>query len=152
MELHNSMKEETSCGAIIYFLRKNKPVYLLLKYTNYWGFVKGGIEKGENEEQTLKREAKEEANISKLEIINGFRHEIIYFYKFKETIKKKVIFLLGQISEEQSKNVKISFEHEAFKFLEYGEAQNILVHKNEKEILQKADEFLKDWLKQNRLF
>lgn len=147
------MKEETSCGAIIYFLRKNKPVYLLLRYTNYWGFVKGGIEKGETEEQTLKREAKEEANINGLEIINGFRHEIGYFFKFKsEMIKKKVIFLLGKISEEQTKTVKISFEHEAFKFLEYEEAQKILVHKNEREILQKADEFLKEHLKQGRLF
>ena len=146
------MKEETSCGAIIYFLKNNNPIYLLLKYTNYWGFVKGGIEKWETEEQTLRREAKEEANINKLEIINGFRHEIIYFFKVKgQTIKKKVIFLLGQISEEQNKSIKISFEHEAFKFLEYEEAQKIIVHKNEKEVLEKADKFLKEHLKQSRL-
>lgn len=153
MELCILMKDETSCGAIIFYLRKNEPVYLLLKYTNYWGFVKGGIEKNESELETVKRETKEEAEISDLKLINGFRHEIGYFFKSKgQTIKKKVIFLLGKISEEESKNVKISFEHEDFKFLEYEEAQKMLKHKNEKEILLKADEFLKNWIKQERLF
>ncbi|MBI5148969.1 NUDIX domain-containing protein [Candidatus Pacearchaeota archaeon] len=142
------MIQETSCGAVIFFLEDSIPRYLLLKYTNYWGFVKGNIEKGENEESTLKREAREEANISKLEIIHGFRHEIEYFYKLKgKIIKKNVIFLLGRINEEDSRKVKISFEHEAFIFKDYEEAQKMLKHKNEKLILEKVNEFLQEYHK-----
>jgi len=146
------MIEERSCGALIFFLKNNIPNYLLLKYPTYWGFVKGNIEKNEDERKTVLRETKEEANISKIQLIEGFKEEIGYFYKFEgKIIKKKVIFLLGKISEEESKKVKISFEHEAFKFCNYEDALKMFRHKNEKQILEKADKFLKEYKKQKRL-
>ena len=51
-------KQEISAGALIFYIENNEPFFLLLKYPTYWGFPKGHIEKGENEEQTAKREIK----------------------------------------------------------------------------------------------
>ncbi len=146
------MIKEKSVGAIIFCIENAKPIFLLLKYPNYWGFVKGKIEKNESAEETARREANEEANISKIKFLEGFRQVIRYFFKFDEKlISKEVIFLLGEIDKEQAEKVKISFEHQAFKWLAFDDAIKLVKHKNEKELLVKANEFLQEYLKQNRL-
>lgn len=147
------MINEKSAGAIIFYLERNKPVFLLLKYTNYWGFVKGNIEKGEaGDEETVVREAKEEANLSKLNFVKGFREVIHYFYKLHgKMISKEVIFLLAQITQEDAVKVKISLEHQGFKFLPYEDALVMLKHKNEIQVFNKANKFLSEYSKQTRL-
>ena len=144
---------EKSAGAVIFYLKHNNPLFLMLKYTNYWGFVKGKVEKNEQELETVRREAKEEANISELKFLKGFRQAIRYFFKSgKDTINKEVIFFLAEVSEEEAKKVKISFEHEDFKWLSFDEASKIIRHKNEKALLIVSKEFIDDYLKQARLF
>lgn len=146
------MIKKTSAGVLLFYLKDNKPIFLLLKYSNYWGFVKGLIEENETERDTIKREAKEEANISDIAILPSFRQVISYFFKFKgDTVSKQVIFLLGKVNKEQAENVKISFEHQDFKWLGFDEAMKIVKHKNEKELLIKANEFIKEYTKQRRL-
>ena len=54
-------------SAIVFFEKKDKREYLLLKRKlNWkgWEFLKGGQKKGENEKSCLKREIKEEIGIS----------------------------------------------------------------------------------------
>ena len=146
------MIKKTSAGILLFYLKDNKPIFLLLKYSNYWGFVKGLIETGEREVDTIKREAMEEANISDITVLSGFRQVISYFFKFKgDTISKQVIFLLGNVNKEQAEKVKIYFEHQDFKWLGFDEAIKIVKHKNEKELLIKANEFIKEYSKQRRL-
>lgn len=146
------MIKETSAGVLIFYLENNKPIFLMMKYPNYWGFVKGLIEAGEEEIDTVRREAKEEANISQIQLIGGFKQVIKYFFKFDgKGISKQVTFFLGRVDKEQVGNVKISFEHEGFKWLSFEDALNIMKHKNEKDLLTKANELLKDYLKQKRL-
>ena len=41
------MAKEISSGMIVYNSKLNK--FLLLEYSSHWGFVKGNIEKGEDE-------------------------------------------------------------------------------------------------------
>lgn len=146
------MIEKTSAGALIFYMGGNKPMFLLLKYTNYWGFVKGLMEKGEDELQTIKREAMEEANISKIMFLEGFRQIIKYFFKAEgQTISKTVVFRLGEISKEQAEDIIISSEHEDFKFLDFDEAMKIMKHKNEKDLLTEAKICIKEYSKQDRL-
>ena len=64
---------ELSCGAIIFKIHERKPHYLLVKYPRYWGFVKGKVEPGEDEEKTAFREAFEEVGLTDLRFIDGFR-------------------------------------------------------------------------------
>lgn len=135
------MEKEKSAGAIIFILDKQGNKYLLLHYeAGHWDFPKGHVEKGEKEEDTVKREVKEETGIGKIDILKGFRENIHYFYRFKgKLMSKDVVFLLAKTTQDK---VKISFEHIGFEWLPYEEALERLTFKNAKEILKKANDFL----------
>lgn len=133
------MRNEKSCGAIIFKQEERKILYLLLYGPSYWGFVKGLVEKEESEEETALRETKEEAGI-KVKLLKGFKETIKYMYKFDgELINKEAIFFIAQAEEDK---VKISEEHEDFKWMDFQEAIELMRFKNQKEILRKANEFI----------
>jgi len=133
------MAFEFSCGGIIFKDKK----FLLLKYGwGHWGFVKGKIEKGEKLEETFFREAEEEAGLKRenLQILEGFKEKINYFYKKEgETIYKEVIYL---IAESNTFDVKLSYEHTDFAWLEYEDAIERITYENDRRVLKKACEFL----------
>ena len=135
------MKKERSAGAIL-FRKEKKPIFLLLHYeAKHWDFPKGNIEKGEKDQDTVKREIKEETGIKDVEIIPDFKEKIQYYFKFKsELINKTVIFYLAKT---KTKQVKLSFEHIGSTWLPYDKAIEKLTFKNAKEILKKANDFLK---------
>ena len=53
--------EEKACGCII---SQNNKILLIRQMSGMWGFPKGHVEEGETEEQTAKREVKEETGLS----------------------------------------------------------------------------------------
>lgn len=134
------MIHEKSCGAVVFF--KGNPVdYLLLQYeAGHWDFVKGNVEPNESETDTVLRELKEETGIIAIQVIDGFRERIQYFYRRQgETIQKEVVFYVIQANTE---NVELSFEHVGYAWLDYPHALEKLTFKNAKDILQKAQAFL----------
>lgn len=143
------MIKETSAGAVIFCKNKARE-YLLLHYeSGHWDFVKGHVEKKEKVQGTVKREAKEEAGITDLQFIPGFKEEINYFYrKDKELISKEVIFLLA---ETKQKEIKISHEHIGYKWLDYENALKQLTFDTAKDMLKKAEKFLKKYSRQKTL-
>lgn len=144
------MLTEKSAGAVIFRIEKNKKFYLLLHYeSGHWDFVKGHVEKGEDDETTVRRESKEEADLEKIDFVQGFKETEQYFYKKgKDLIKKTVVFYLAETAQEE---IKISHEHIGFKWANFEEASELLTFKNSKEILKKADDFLKSHSKQKTL-
>jgi 8-oxo-dGTP pyrophosphatase MutT (NUDIX family) len=143
------MPVERSAGAVIFRKEKDTIKYLLLEYpstkrgakSNYWDFPKGIIEKGEKEIETVKREVFEETGLKNIEILEGFKEKIKYFFKFEgKTILKFVTFYLAETKE---KEVKISFEHIGYEWLPFEKAVERLSFKNAKEILKKAHQFLR---------
>ncbi len=145
------MEYQKSAGFIIYYQDK-EPKFLLLKYPSYWGFVKGLIEKNENFEKAAKRELEEETGIKNIEIIPGFEHKQEWFFRLNEkTVKKEAVFFLARITKEEADNVKISFEHEDFAWLSYEKALEKLKIKNNREMLEKANEFVLEYKKQKKL-
>lgn len=142
------MPLEKSAGAVIFRQDNNKIYYLLLHYPsesrtqkNYWDLPKGHIEKGEKEIETVKREVREETGIKDLKFVEGFKEWIKYFFKAKgKTVFKIVTFYLVQAKE---KEIKISFEHIGYEWLPYDQAIERLTFDNAKEILERADKFLK---------
>ena len=146
--------KETSAGAIVFRIdeKGRKPKYLLLHYgSGHWDFVKGHIEGKETEEETLRREAKEEAGLTDLELIKGFREKLSYFYmKDGKTIAKDAIFLLAETAIAE-KGVKLSFEHSEFVWLQFEDAVKKVTYDSSKEVLKKADKFLKELSKQKQL-
>jgi len=134
---------ERSAGAVI-FHDDSEREFLLLHYeSGHWDYVKGHIENEESEIKTLIRETEEETGIKEedIKIIDGFKEKIEYFYRHEgKVIKKEVVFYLAK---SKTKTVKISHEHIGYKWLPYDEALNQLTFKNAKDILKKADKFLK---------
>ena len=94
------MEKEKSAGAVIFKPFKQGNKYLLLHYeAKHWDFPKGHIEKGEKEEDTVRREVKEETGIEKIDILKGFKENIHYFYKFEgRLMSKDVVFFTGIFS------------------------------------------------------
>lgn len=156
-----NMPIEKSAGAIIFRLQPTrhpparrapedgKIYYLLLNYPSttrgakkdYWDFPKGHIEKGEKELETVKREVEEETGLKNLKLIEGFKEWIKYFFKYKgKTIFKIVTFYLA---ETKTKEVEVSLEHLGYEWLPYEEAIKQLTFRNARDILRKANDFLK---------
>jgi len=136
------MPKEVSAGAIVF--RRDKGIkYLLLKYEEgHWDFAKGHIEKGEDEETTVRREVEEETGIKQIDFIKDFKEKIHYFFRAEgKTIYKEVFFYLVETKEEK---VKLSFEHIGYEWLDYEKALERLTYKNAKVILEKADKSLKN--------
>jgi 8-oxo-dGTP pyrophosphatase MutT (NUDIX family) len=145
---------EKSVGAVVFRREGKKIFYLLLEYDpKYWGFPKGHVEKKETEEETLRREIREETGIKNVKVVPDFRIETRYFYrakgkeraerkrdKRKTLIMKKAVFYLA---ETKAKKIVISSEHEAFAWLAYKKALEKTAHRTAKNILKKAEKFLK---------
>lgn len=138
------MPKEKSCGAIVFKRAKDGIKYLLLHYeAGHWDLPKGHQEKNEKEEQTALREIKEETGIEDIQLVENFRETISYYYKRgQETIFKEVIFFLAQSATDE---VTISKEHIGYAWLNYEHALKKLTFNNAKELLKKADEFLKKY-------
>lgn len=117
--------------------------YLLLHYdAGHWDFPKGHLEKGESPEQAALRELKEETGITDAEILPGFVEKILYFFKKEgKTIAKEVVFFLART---KTSNVTLSFEHKGFVWLPFKEAVEKITYNNAKDILKKADAWLKN--------
>jgi len=135
------MDHEKSCGAVI-FRVGNGTEYLLLHYeAGHWDFVKGHVEKGESEEETVRRETLEETGLENISFMSDFRERIDYFYRRRgRTVSKEVIFYL--ISNSGDEQVKISGEHIGYEWLPYREALERLTYKNAKETLRKAEDYV----------
>jgi 8-oxo-dGTP pyrophosphatase MutT (NUDIX family) len=132
---------EKSCGAIV-FARNAEVNYLLLHYeAGHWDFVKGNVEPNESERDTVMRELREETGIVDAQLIDGFREKIEYFYRRQgATIHKEVVFFL---IEAHTEKIELSYEHVGYDWLDYQRAMEKLTFKNAKDMLQKAQEFLK---------
>ncbi|SNQ61814.1 bis(5'-nucleosyl)-tetraphosphatase [Candidatus Methanoperedens nitratireducens] len=136
------MMRKKSCGAVVF--RKNREVkYLLLHYeAGHWDYVKGEVEKGESERDTVVRELMEETGITDARFIEGFREEIRYFFKMGgRTVYKEAVFFL---METETSEVVLSFEHTGYEWLDYQKAIERLTFENAKNILRKAHTFLKE--------
>jgi bis(5'-nucleosidyl)-tetraphosphatase len=135
------MVHEKSCGAVVF--RKAKEIeYLLLHYgAGHWGFARGQIESGETEKDTVLRELAEETGITNARFVDGFRKEMSYFYRRegKTVFKEVVLYLVEALNSE----VKLSYEHVGFEWLQYDKALERLTFENSKSVLRKANEYLK---------
>jgi 8-oxo-dGTP pyrophosphatase MutT (NUDIX family) len=114
---------------------------LLLHYEGgHWDFVKGHVEKGETEKDTVLRETKEEVGITDLTFVEGYRQPISYYYRRAgKTVFKEVVFYLLETNVE---TVRLSREHVGFDWLIFERAYERLTYKNAKDTLRKAQDYL----------
>lgn len=136
------MTYERSAGILIYRQLQDSREYLLLHYPGgHFDFPKGHVEKEETEHETAYRELKEETGIEKIVWIEGYREKIHYLYRRGSALMSKdVIFFLARTRQ---KKIKLSHEHQGSLWLPYKEAMEKLTFKTAKDLLKKAESFLK---------
>ena len=139
------MKWEHSAGVIPFIEQKGKRKYLLLlsalTKNKLWEFPKGAIEEGEDAETAAVREFHEETGIQRVKIIEGFKKALKYFYKRDgELIGKTVTYFLGRVHD--TARVKLSGESKDYCWVTFDEAPQKIKHKNIREALADAEEFL----------
>jgi bis(5'-nucleosidyl)-tetraphosphatase len=142
------MKTEHSAGFVIFRLERGVREYLLLYkkadgiYRENWSFPKGWPDKGESDLDAAKRETAEEAGITQIKQIAGFKATSKYSFQDSkgELISKTVTWFLG---ETKQKAVKVSWEHAGFEWLAYAEAMEQLTYRSDKTVLEKAEKYLK---------
>ena len=135
------MLEERSAGVIL-FNKTEEIQFLVLKYpSGHWDFVKGNIEEGEEEEETVRRELFEETGINNMNIKKGFNQKVEYnYYKKNNKVHKIVSYYLA---ETEQKEVKLSFEHLDYKWVNYDDLMKLITFDNSKDILKKANELIR---------
>ncbi len=134
------MIKEKSCGAIVYYIHNEKTLYLILKHqAGHWAFAKGHVENNETEVKTALREIKEETNLT-VTIDDDFKVKTEY-QPTRYSIKEVVYF----VARSDTDKVYIQqAEIDNFRWCLYDEAIDLLTYENDKKILIKANEYLKN--------
>jgi len=135
------MPVEKSAGAVIFRKEGKSILFLLIQYgRGHWDFPRGLIEAEETPEITAKREIGEETGITDLVFLPNFKETIKFFFKFEgQNILKFVTYFLAQTSQ---KEVRLSYEHQDFKWLDFKEALAQTTFKEAKKALTMVNEYL----------
>lgn len=132
------MVYEKSCGAVVYTIKNNEIQYLIVKnILGHYGFSKGHVEGDESEVETALREIKEETGLH-VRIDSTFKETIEYYPYFGCT--KEVVYFIAFTN-----NMKTKRQQEEIKDIQwvtYEQAQMILDHNNDRNVLVKAHHFI----------
>ncbi len=132
---------EKSCGAVVYTIREDQPLYLLIRNrSGHIGFPKGHVEYGEDERATMKREIAEETAL-RVEPDLRFREE--YRYVLWGVVHKRAVYSLAQFQDGQPVTTMVN---EIFGdwLLPYEEARKLLSYENDRDVLDRAHRYLQD--------
>ena len=134
------MKQEKSCGAVIFREENTNRYYLILKSTQgHTTLCKGHVEGNKTERQTAAREIREETGLT-VEFLRGFR-EVITYSPYPGCIKDVVFFLARS---DGGALVCQPEEVAQARFLPLDEALSALTHSSDRSVLQAAHRFLQE--------
>lgn len=133
------MNYEKSCGAIVYRKYHGNTEILLVRSikSGHWSFPKGHVEEGETEEETARREIKEETGLDVL-LDTGFRETVTF--SPKRNTKKTVVYFVGMATSREL--MPQQEEISELKWHEIGQAAGVLTYENDKTIVNKAKAFI----------
>ena len=146
-ETETPLKIHNAAGIIPIAIENEEIKFLLLKNSLGWEFPKGHVEEGETHLEAAIRETKEETGLTLKNVHPSFKYVLKYFikknYSTGEKLRvlepKTVTYFLGQAD---SKDVKLSFEHDAYGWFTPSEALSKLFFGSKKYVLKLALHFL----------
>ena len=129
---------EKSCGAVVFTDNGGTRKYLVIRMNlGHCGLPKGHIEKYESEEQTAKREVREETGVE-ITLVEGFRMAVEYSLTTKT--KKESVYFLGRFCGD---SVKIQeAEVSSYRLCPYEDARRLITYENDRAILDAAEKLL----------
>lgn len=134
------MTYEKSCGAVVFTRSSGKLQYLLISnLEGIYGFPKGHVEAGETEEQTALREVFEEVGLT-VKLVTGFRSEDEHPIPQKENTMKKIVYFLGEYSDQEFIYQKEELSNA--RLVDYETAISLFQFDSSKRILTEANNFL----------
>lgn len=137
------MADIKAAGGIMYMLENGVPKYLILRSSHHgeWGPPKGHADDGETELETAMREIFEETGFRRSTFIPGFREVLTYKVdKKKKRLTKDVVFFLCEMPSDE---VEISDEHTEAHLATMAEIEIMLSHEDLKDIVRRADAFVR---------
>lgn len=140
-EISENMLFEKSCGGVVYRKYHGNIQILLVRHINsgHWSFPKGHMEGDETEEQTARREIKEETGIDVI-LDTSFR-ETVNFSPKKDTLKEVVYYLC---KAKHSDIIPQAEEVSEVRWVDLGHASAVLTYENDRLIVGKVRNIIKD--------
>lgn len=130
---------EVSAGGVVFNADK---ILLLRKFNGSWVLPKGHVKYGEHISDTALREVKEEGGVDAVlgEYIDSISYQYFNFRKMRKS--HKTVHWFTMFSDNYNcKPLQAEGFNEA-KYISYDKALDILLHKNERMIIQKAMEII----------
>ncbi|CAL7946676.1 unnamed protein product [Xylocopa violacea] len=132
-----------ACGFVIFRRVQKKIEYLLMQVSygkHHWTPPKGHVDPGESDMETALRETEEEAGFlaSDLKIFKDVKHELTYTVNGKPKI---VVYWLAELLNDE-KPVRLSGEHQAFKWLSLEEACQLAEYQDMQNALTKFHDYI----------
>ncbi len=132
------MKQEKSCGAVVWKMKKGQRLYLVEHMIQgHTSLPKGHVEGDETEEETALREIREETGLDAV-LDTGFRHVITYS-PYPDVVKD-VVFFTAEAADGEMKNQEE--EVSALEWMTYEDAYRAMTYDTDKETLEKANAYL----------
>lgn len=132
------MKYEKSCGAVVYRIIHDSPLFLVEHMAlGHTSLPKGHMEEGETEEETAIREIKEETN---LEVILDTCFRYTVSYSPFPGIQKDVVFFVARAVSDSLINQES--EVSALEWMPYEEACTAMTYDTDKKTLAEAKQYL----------
>lgn len=133
------MKQERSCGAVVYGQQDETILYLLIKHVNggHWSFPKGHVELNETDEETALREIQEETSLT-VELDTSFK--AVNHYQPSQDSIKDVIYFIGYASDLST--TAQTEEVTTMRWLPFHQALDLLTYENDRDILTQAQQHL----------
>ena len=134
---------EKSCGAIVFTVDNGEIKYLIVEEASgCYSFPKGHMENEETEEETARREIREETNLE-VELFTDFRVTERYNPAERPGVTKEVVYFLGEYTSEKPCVIRPN-EVKSLKSLSLENAIKIVGYDNKKEFLKQADNYIKE--------
>ncbi len=138
--LYNTDMKEVSAGAVLYTRKQDEILYLLIKdFHGNYGFPKGHLEEGETLKEAAQREILEEVGI-KTEADTRFREDLHYI--MPNGIAKQAVYFVAEFFDQNYQRQEE--EVDEIVLLPYEEAFETITFQNMKEVLKKADRYIRE--------
>ncbi|CAD1479386.1 unnamed protein product [Heterotrigona itama] len=132
-----------ACGFVVFRRIRGMIEYLLMQVSygeHHWTPPKGHVDPDESDMETALRETKEEAGLSAsdLNIFENVKHELNYHVNGKP---KVVVYWLAELLDPE-KPIRLSDEHQAFKWLSLEEACAVAKYQDMQNALKNFNDYI----------